>query len=269
MGRATNSLAALAAAMDRLDLDSEGAIELSATNDELGTVVRNFQRLKDRLAQSREQLVEAQKQIYHAEKLASIGRLASGVAHEVNNPLNGIRHCLYAIQQEPENREQLAEFLGLIDEGVTHIEMVVQKLLQFGYKQSANSVPVDVNAAIRTVLALLDYRLTQHRVNVHLELDPGFPAVMADPQLLQEVFMNLLLNGFDAIGEGGRIGVGSASDDPGFVRVTVTDNGEGIAEADLPHIFEPFFTPRNPGKARVWGCRWPRALWRRTAAPSR
>lgn len=253
MGRATNSLTALAAALDRLDLDSEGAIELSATNDELGTVVRNFQRLKDRLAQSRGQLVEAQKQIYHAEKLASIGRLASGVAHEVNNPLNGIRHCLYAIQQEPENREQLAEFLGLIDEGVTHIEMVVQKLLQFGYKQSASSVPVDVNAGIRTVLALLDYRLTQHRVNVHLELDPGLPAVMADPQLLQEVFMNLLLNGFDAIGEGGRIDAGSASDDPGFVRVTVTDNGEGIAEADLPHIFEPFFTTKEPGRGTGLG----------------
>jgi two-component system NtrC family sensor kinase len=253
MGRATNSLKALAAAMDRLELDSEDSISLPETNDELGTVVRHFLQLKDRLTQSRRQLVEAQKQIFHAEKLASIGRLASGVAHEVNNPLNGIRHCLFAIRQEPGNHEQLTEFLGLIDEGLAHIEMVVQKLLQFAHKQSETSLPVDVNAGIRMVLALLDYRLKQHRVDVRLELDPNLPAVMADPQLLQEVFMNLLLNSFDAVEEAGQVEVRTVAEDSGFASVVVRDNGLGIAEADLPHIFEPFFSTKEPGKGTGLG----------------
>jgi signal transduction histidine kinase len=253
VGRATNSLTALAAAMDRLDLDSSEPIDLPAPNDELGIVVRNFQQLKARLTQSRQQLVEAQKQIYHAEKLASIGRLASGVAHEINNPLNGIRHCLYAIRQEPENREQTAEFLGLIDEGLAHVDMVVQKLLQFARKQGERAVPVDVNAGIRTVLSLLDYRLKERRVDLQLELDPTLPPVVADPQLLQEVFMNLFLNSVDAVEEGGRVTVRTAPERPASVRISVADDGIGIAEADLPRIFEPFFTTKEPGKGTGLG----------------
>jgi two-component system, NtrC family, sensor kinase len=251
--RATGSLTALAKAMDRLDLDSEGAIDLPMTNDELGTVIRHFDLLKDRLVQSRQQLVEAQRQIYQAEKLASIGRLASGVAHEVNNPLNGIRHCVFAIQQEPENREQTAEYLGLIGEGLDHIDQVVQKLLRFAHKPSQNPIPTDVNAGIRSVLALLGYRLKQHQVDVRLELDPRLPLVLADPQLLQEVFMNLLLNGFDAVTEGGRVVVQTASEDVTGVRVSVTDDGVGIDVADLGRIFDPFFTTKEPGKGTGLG----------------
>jgi len=251
--RATNSLTALAAAMDRLKLESDDAISLPESTDELGTVVRHFQQLQERLVHSRHQLVEAQKQVFHAEKLASIGRLASGVAHEVNNPLNGIRHCLYAIQQEPGNREQVAEFLGLIDEGLAHIEMVVQKLLQFAHKHSENPVAVDVNGEIRAVLALLDYRLKQHRIDVRLRLAPDLPPVMADPQLLQEVFMNLLLNSFDAVGEGGYVELRTAVENSLSVSVAVEDNGMGIAETDLPHIFDPFFSTKEPGKGTGLG----------------
>jgi signal transduction histidine kinase len=253
LSRATNSLTALAGAMERLDLESSEPIDLPAPNDELGIVVRNFQQLKERLTQSRRQLVEAHKQIYHAEKLASIGRLASGVAHEINNPLNGIRHCLYAIRQEPENREQTTEFLGLIDEGLAHVDMVVQKLLQFAHKQGERSVPVDVNAGVRTVLSLLDYRLKERRVSLQLELDSTLPPVVADPQLLQEVFMNLFLNGVDAVAEGGRVTVRTDLEGPAFVRISVDDDGVGIAEADLSRIFEPFFTTKEPGKGTGLG----------------
>jgi signal transduction histidine kinase len=253
VGRATNSLTALAGAMERLDLDSSDPIELPAPNDELGIVVRNFQRLTARLTQSRRELVDAQKQIYQTEKLASIGRLASGVAHEINNPLNGIRHCLYAIRQEPENREQTAEYLALIDEGLAHVDMVVQKLLQFARKQGERAEPVDVNAGIRSVLSLLEYQVRQRRVQVELALDAALPQVVADPQLLQQVFMNLFLNGVDAVRDEGRIVVRTRADGPGWVLVVVADDGLGIPEADLPHIFEPFFTTKEPGKGTGLG----------------
>jgi signal transduction histidine kinase len=90
-------------------------------------------------------------------------------------------------------------------------------------------------------------------VDLQLELDPALPPVVADPQLLQEVFMNLLLNAFDAAEEGGRVAVRTGSDGTTAVRVSVTDDGVGIAEANLPHIFEPFFTTKDPGKGTGLG----------------
>jgi signal transduction histidine kinase len=131
--------------------------------------------------------------------------------------------------------------------------MVVQKLLQFAHKQGERSVPVDVNAGVRTVLSLLDYRLKERRVSLQLELDSTLPPVVADPQLLQEVFMNLFLNGVDAVAEGGRVTVRTDLEGPAFVRISVDDDGVGIAEADLSRIFEPFFTTKEPGKGTGLG----------------
>jgi two-component system, NtrC family, sensor kinase len=253
VSRATNSLTALASAMDRFDPEAPGSLDLPAAEGEVGTVIARFRLLRERLAQSRTELVEAQKQIYQAEKLASIGRLASGVAHEINNPLNGIRHCVSAMKDEPEDAAQTAEYLGLIDEGLAHIEGVVQKLLQFARKQSDRQRPVDVNEAVRNVLTLLDYRSRQQKVTVETALAEGLPAVVADAQLLQEVFMNLLLNALDAVRPGGRVSMATRADGPGRVAVEVKDDGPGIDPADLPHLFEPFFTTKEPGKGTGLG----------------
>ena len=213
--------------------------------------MRQFNRMRARLAQSKEELLSAQRQIFHAERLAAIGRLASGVAHEVNNPLNGIRSCLFAIRQEPENGVQTAEYLGLIEEGIGTIEGIVQKLLGFARKSRGN-VPVDLNDEIGAVLSLLAYRLEEKGVDVTEALAPDLPSVRGEASLVQEVLMNLVLNAFDAVASGGRITVRTAREGV-FVRVDVEDDGCGISEDDLPKVFEPFFTTKEPGKGTGLG----------------
>ncbi len=249
--RETRPLTALASVMDRVDLESGGGPPLPESDDEIGTVVAQFNRMRARLAQSREELLSAQRQIFHAERLASIGRLASGVAHEVNNPLNGIRSCLYAMRQEPENRAQTAEYLGLIEEGIGRIESIVQKLLGFS-RTSRGDAPVDLNAEISAVLALLAYRLDEKNADVVRVLAEDLPPVRGEATLVQEVLMNLVLNAFDAIGPGGRVTARTARDGQ-FVRVDVEDDGCGIAEEDLPKVFDPFFTTKDPGKGTGLG----------------
>ncbi len=249
--RETRPLTALAAVMDAFDLESGGGPPLPESDDEIGTVVAQFNRMRARLAQSREELLAAQRQIFHAERLASIGRLASGVAHEVNNPLNGIRSCLYAMRQEPDDRTQTAEYLGLIEEGIGKIEAIVQKLLGFA-RTSRGDAPVDLNAEIDAVLALLAYRLDEKNVEVVRSLADDLRPVRGEATLVQEVLMNLLLNAFDAIAPGGRVTVGTARDGD-FVRVDIEDDGCGIAGDDLPKVFEPFFTTKDPGKGTGLG----------------
>ena len=249
--RETKPLTALASVMDRLDLESGGGADLPESDDEIGTVVRQFNRMRARLAQSKEELLSAQRQIFHAERLAAIGRLASGVAHEVNNPLNGIRSCLYAIRQEPENRAQTAEYLGLIEEGIGKIESIVAKLLGFA-RMSRGNAPVDVNDEIGAVLTLLAYRLEEKGVDVTAVLVPDLPPIRGEASLVQEVLMNLVLNAFDAVARGGRVTIRTGREGD-FVRVDVEDDGCGIAEEDLPRLFEPFFTTKEPGKGTGLG----------------
>lgn len=251
--RITSSLRALVAEVDKIDFESEQPSALEVPSNEIGYLIRHFELLKGRLAQSRRQLTAAQHQVYQAEKLASVGRLASGVAHEVNNPLNGIRFCVHGIQSDPENAELRHRYLGLIDEGIQQIESVVQKLLGFARSQPATFEMISINEQVRVVFDLLEFRLRQKEVVTKLALDPELPAVRADAVLIKEVFMNLLMNSIDAVDGGGSIRVQSGLSDGDGVFVSVTDNGAGILEEHKTQIFEPFFTTKETGRGTGLG----------------
>ncbi len=246
--RTIQSLDVLVEAMDAVELESQSDLPLPEREDEIGALIRHFEMLRQRLSASKKQLIEAQKQIYHAEKLASIGRLASGVAHEINNPLNGIKHCIYAIEKEPENREQLRKYLPLINEGLEHIESIVQKLLGFARKSTQSKQEVDLNALIQQVVALLEYRLTQKQIQTELHLARDLPPVPGDPSLLQEVVMNLLLNSYDAIDKNGRVRIVTERLAANQIHLLIQDNGQGMDSEQLDKIFEPFYTTKDPGK---------------------
>ena len=244
--RVTQSLSLLVAAIDKTELETELEIHLPKQNDEIGFLMERFQLLRQRLYQSKQQLITAQRQIYHAERLASIGRLASGVAHEINNPLNGIRSCLFAIGREPENNEQVKEYIGLIDEGVTYIESVVKKLLGFARQQIPAMDEVNLNDVITNVTRLLEFKIKQKRVVLQLRLDPRLPLIKADGQLISEVAMNLMLNSLDAVEVNGHIIVETGRSTAKAVFFRIVDDGMGIPKADLARIFDPFFTTKGP-----------------------
>lgn len=251
--RVTHSLRTLISEMSKMDLEHNEPLKIAYSNDEIGVLMKNFEQMKSRLTQSRKQIINAQKQIYQAEKLASIGRLASGVAHEINNPLNGIKSCIYAINKDPDDRRQTTDYLKLIDEGINHIETIVNKLLGFARKSAKSREMVNINELLQKVLQLLDFRLNQKRVQLILHLDADLPEIQADQHLIQEVFMNLLFNSYDALSEKGKIEIITDVENDKTVRISIKDNGIGIPHEDRENIFDPFFTTKDPGKGTGLG----------------
>ncbi|MCG3157817.1 MAG: Adaptive-response sensory-kinase SasA [bacterium] len=244
--RLTASLSRLVKEIDSVEFAGGPASPTSGTVDDIAFLFDRFDLMKQRIEQSLAQIESAQRQVYQAEKLASIGRLASGVAHQVNNPLHGIRSCLYAIRREPENTGQTQQYLALIEEEISNIETVVQKLLGFARQRTSSVSRLDIAAATRKVVSLFDLRLKEKKLHVTLDLPADLPLVAIDHQLFQEVVMNLLLNSYDAVGPGGEITITAGRQDGG-VFLTVKDNGIGIRAEDLPSIFDPFFTTKEIG----------------------
>ncbi len=245
IGRLTDSLHQFVVLMDRTGLESDEMVAAAQRSDEIGFLLHHFGLLRQRLTQSRRELLAVQEQIARAEKLASIGRLASGVAHEINNPLAGLKNCLYAIEREPDNYSQTRLYLQLMKEGMEYIETVVQKLLGFARQQPASMQQVDVNAVVMKVVRLVDYNINRRKIGLRTELAGDLPVVTGDPQLLAEVFMNILLNAIDAVEERGQITITSSCAE-GAVAVRITDNGMGIDPEHLAHIYDPFFTTKGP-----------------------
>jgi two-component system, NtrC family, sensor kinase len=247
-----HSLKVLVSEVDRINLDSFEKSRLEPRTDEIGYLMDHFEMLKKRLNESKNQLASAQHQIYQAEKLASIGRLASGVAHEVNNPLNGMRFCVYNIQKDITNTEQTREYLTLINEGLAQIESVVTKLLGYSKQRPKDPEFVDISKQIWVVIDLLEYRIKEKNIAVEVDVAEDLPLIKVDPNLIQEMLMNLVLNSVDAVNHDGFIGI-SAFASSGILVIKVYDNGSGIAPDDLEHIFDPFFTTKETGKGTGLG----------------
>ena len=253
INRLTQSLRQLVTEMNRFDLENLEPVQMRSGDDEIGLLVTNFEKMKQRLHQSRNQLLDAQRQIYRAEKLASIGRLASGVAHEINNPLHGMKSCLYAIEQEPQNQPQLAKYLALANEGLDHIALIVQKLLGFSRQHAKQASAIHLNSEIDKVISLLAFRLEKYRIVIERHYDPDLPELHADPHLIQEVIMNLLLNGMDSMEEGGTIRITTTASGRENVCLEIADTGCGIESKNLDKIFDPFFTTKDDGKGTGLG----------------
>jgi len=247
INRMTSSIEKLVHAIDSIDFTSDLQIDLPEQQDEIGFFFHHFRLLQERLDGSKRDLEKAQKQIYRAEKLASIGRLASGVAHQVNNPLNGIKSCIYAIKQNPNDLKRIHEYIQLINDGIDDIEIVVKKLLGFARQQPTSESLININEAIQKVINLFELRLKEKNIDVRADLTDDLPDVRIDYHLFQEVVMNLILNSYDAIEQNGLIKITTGKDDHTHVYMEIRDNGSGITPEDIKKIFDPFFTTKDVG----------------------
>lgn len=253
INRITFSLNGLVEQIDKIDFNIIEDIKLPKSRDEIGFLIERFDDLLQRLKKSKDQLAIAQKQIYQSEKLASIGRLVSGVAHEINNPLNGIKSCLYAIQKDPEDKIQTKEYLSLIDEGIFYIENVIKKLLGFVRQAHPKVSLLNLNELILNVYRLLDYKFKQKNALIDLNLFDDLPLIKGDIQLIQEVIMNMFINSYDAIQDEGKIDIKTGLMDQNNIFFSITDNGYGILKEDLEKIFDPFYTTKDPGEGTGLG----------------
>jgi two-component system NtrC family sensor kinase len=194
-----------------------------------------------------------QAKLAHTEKMAALGQLVSGVAHEVNNPLSAIIGFTDLLLENPDLPETAREQLGVILQEAERTRLIVQNMLRFAREMPPQREPVQVNLVLRQTLKLRSYGLASRNIDIVERLAENLPVVVADPHQLEQVFLNLLNNAFDAIEtipRRGRIEVETVSRSES-VEIHFRDNGPGISNPD--RIFEPFFTTKPVGKGTGLG----------------
>jgi C4-dicarboxylate-specific signal transduction histidine kinase len=199
-------------------------------------------------------LVRARASVVRAERLATLGRIASGIAHEVGNPLGAITGYVELARDRLRSgaREESDDFLRRIGEEALRIDRIVRDLLDLARPAGAALGPVALAAPVDAALRLARVQGRFRGVEAAVALPPDLPAVLADERRLAQVFLNLFLNAGDAMGGAGTVRVSAAVRD-GRVEVEVADSGPGIAPGDLPRVFEPFFTTKAGGQGTGLG----------------
>ncbi len=197
------------------------------------------------------ELRQAQKQLLHSEKLATIGQMAAGIAHELNTPLTYIMGNLELLQYHPLSQPQ-KEMLGSVAVGAERIRNLAQSLLAFSRPAQEEPQPLDPNDVIERSLELCHYQFLKGGVQLDKRLGPDVPRVLGFGSQLEMSLINLVVNGIHAMEGGGTLSVTSARRGPD-AEIAVADTGQGIPEEIQPRIFEPFFTTKPEGKGTGLG----------------
>jgi len=194
-----------------------------------------------------------QAKLAHSEKMATIGRLVSGVAHEVNNPLAAILGFTDLLLENPEVPTTAREDLQIILRETQRTKEIVQDLLSFARQRPALREPMNVNSILRQTIKLRSYDFASHGVEVSEEFDDNLDMAIGDAQQLQQVFLNILNNAYDAIQESGNHGKIRICTRRNLetIEIAFIDNGTGISEPE--RIFDPFFTTKQAGKGTGLG----------------
>jgi PAS domain S-box-containing protein len=209
--------------------------------------------LYEETRQAYENLRRTQEQLLHSEKMAAVGQLISGVAHELNNPLTAILGYSQLLTANAELSPLATEYTDKLYKQAQRTHRIVQNLLSFSRQHKPERVPVQINAILQDTLALRDYDLRMKNIRVHLELANDLPNTSADPHQLQQVFLNMVNNAVDAILEqstDGDLWVRSAADGD-KLTVEFTDSGPGVRDAS--RVFDPFYTTKPVGKGTGLG----------------
>jgi len=238
--------------------------------DEFGRLAQEFNRMCERLATAQSSLLAEQggrrrveARLRNAERLASLGRLAAGLAHEIGTPLSVIGGRAEALLRRLEGNGVAEKNLRIIAGQIERIARIVRGMLDFARVREPRLAPTEVGAVVRKVLELLEERLEQSGVRAQVDLPAGLPAVVADADQLHQVFLNLTTNALDAMPRGGTLSVraGCARRPPGgepgperdFLSVAFEDTGTGIASEHIGRVFDPFFSTKDVGKGTGLG----------------
>ncbi len=195
--------------------------------------------------------ISLQQQLLTSEKLASIGLLSAGVAHEINTPLTGISSYVQILQKKL-SKSPHSQILKKIDTQTEKVARIVKNLLNFSRSPSKSSFyKVDLRESLRTIISLIDYKLKDMNINLDLNLSHIRP-IWAQEDRLQQVFINIIINAIDAMPTGGTLKIGLSQVD-NLAVIKIEDTGRGIKVQHLPQIFDPFFTTKGIGKGTGLG----------------
>jgi PAS domain S-box-containing protein len=223
--------------------------QLDTQNEELRTTEEELRASNEELQATNDKLIETQEQLIRSERLAAIGQLASGVGHELRNPLGAIKNAGFYIRRRlantdlPNTEPKVMEFLDLIDEEVNSANKVITDLLGFSRVAKPTVAPVSIAGVIED--ALRDTPLPEN-VELIKEINNNLPMVMVDADQIRQVILNIAINAIQAMPEGGRLDI-RASSKGKFVEVEFADTGGGIPEDIKNKIFDPLFTTKAKG----------------------
>jgi signal transduction histidine kinase len=200
-----------------------------------------------------------EQQMIQSEKMAAIGELAAGVAHEINNPLDGLLNCILRIRRDPLNERQTKEYLGLMEEALRRIETTVGQLLNFSRQRDLELTSVSLNEVVNEVVGLIAYSADEKGIQIKKHFQEELDLILGDKHLLEQVVLNLALNAIAAMPDGGVLTfkTGEIGFDALLGKVTVfvqvTDTGIGIPKSVQDRIFDPFYTTKITEKGTGLG----------------
>jgi two-component system NtrC family sensor kinase len=242
------------------------------SRDEIGYLAESFNQMTAKLKEANEALVEwgktlekkveertkelreAQASLIQSEKLASLGKLAAGIAHEINNPLGGILIYSHLLLEDIDKKNPHYENLKKIVKETSRCKDIVKGLLEFARPKEPEMSPVNINEVVDSSLAIMERQALFQNIAIKKSYAPDLPKIVGDGAQLQQVFMNIILNAAEAMNGTGSLTIcTSLNKDGSFIEVSIADTGHGIRDEDKQRIFEPFFTTKEVGKGTGLG----------------
>jgi signal transduction histidine kinase len=226
-------------------------------DDELGRLGKSFNAMVEHLAEARRWLEDRHaEQMRRAQSLASLGTMAAGIAHEINNPIAGMQNCVRRLLRGNQDEPERIQYLQMLREGLERIGRTVGQLLNFARESKPLVAPARLTPVLERCLRLLEHEMTARGITPVLDVNAALPGLLADRHQLQQVFLNILKNAIEAMPDGGRLMVSAhVAERKGgrCLEVGIADTGSGIPAENLSRIFEPFFTTKDTGRGTGLG----------------
>ncbi len=238
-------------------IDLKRGDELSELAQAFNRMAVDLKKARERILREAESKLELERSLRQSEKLATLGQLASGLAHEIGTPLNIISGRAELIQRRPEDREGARRNLDVIVQQTERITKIIRQLLGFVRKKKPEQTLLDIDSLLQTTSDLLEHQIQKQRVRVVKDLTGNLPPVSGDPDQLQQAFLNLMLNAIQSMPEGGTLRLSALAKTVSkegieevrrpYLEVRVEDTGVGMSGEVLRNLFTPFFTTKHAG----------------------
>ena len=227
------------------------------SSDDIGRLQKKFMIMVEALREREKiQQKESEIRLIQSEKQASVGKLAAGVAHEINNPLTAVLTFTHLILRRKDIPEAVREDLELVASQTERVRAIVKSLLDFSRQTELSPVTMDINSLIEDSVRLMENQALIKGIDLVFEADKNLPLLVLDRNQCQSVFINMILNAFDAMEAGGRIDIHTqkaAEGKNGGVEISIKDTGSGIPPENMDKLFDPFFTTKPVGKGTGLG----------------
>ena len=239
------------------DEEGQRKFEISASPlfDKNDNIVQSIEIIRDVTEKDR-----LENELFQSEKMSVMGRLAAGVAHEINNPLATISTCTEGLLSRVHESDEkvirkaswLTEYLNRIEKCVYRCKSIIERLLVFSRSTKMIKKPIDLNRVVLDTIPLVSHRAKQEQKKIVTSLSPSLAKIEGEPIRMSQLILNMLINSFDAMSDGDQVVI-STYDKNSNVCVNISDTGKGIEKQNIRHIFEPFFSTKEVGKGTGLG----------------